>query len=339
MKAAVAESPGQLVVHEVPEPVVGDYDCLCAGLYGATCSGTDLHLLNGHLLFGIEFPTILGHESTGRVIECGPHVRNFQVGDLVTRIVNRPTPDLRVHWGGYAERGIVQDWRAMQEDGLAPEFAGIHWTLPPDFDPAASTMVITWRETFSFLTRIGVRPGDKVLVLGTGGNGLAFANHAATLLASVICVVGSPQRESAARAVGGTHFVSYREDDLVAAARSQGLGDFDLILDAVGKIGQLDRCLPLLRPRGTAAIYGIDDFGNVTVTPTKVAGGFTFANYGYFEGDTHEHVVRMIRLGLLDARNYLDLERVFPLDDIRSAFAAVRAREVIKALVKLSDAT
>jgi D-arabinose 1-dehydrogenase-like Zn-dependent alcohol dehydrogenase len=338
MKAAVAEEPGRLVVREVPEPVMGEYDCLCAGLYGATCSGTDLHLLNGHPLFGVEFPTILGHESIGRVLGCGPKVRSFRVGDVVTRLVNRATPDLRVHWGGYAERGLVQDWRAMQEDGVPPEFTpGTHWALPSDFEPAASTMVITWRETFSFLTRIGVEPGDKVLVMGTGGNGLAYANHAANLLAETVCVVGSPQREADARRVGATHFVSYREEDLVATARAQGLGDFDLVIDAVGKVGQLDRCLPLLRARGTAAIYGIDDYGNVTLTPTKVAGGFTFANYGYAEGDTHASIVKLIQRGLLDARNFCDLDRIFPLEEINAAFAAVKAREVIKAVVRLSD--
>ncbi len=338
MKAAVAEEPGRLVVREVPEPIMGDYDCLCAGLYGATCSGTDLHLLNAHPLFGVEYPTILGHESIGRVMACGPKVRHFRVGDLVTRLTNRATPDLRVHWGAYAERGLVQDWRAMQEDGLTPELAlGFQWTLPPDFDPAASTMIITWRETFSFITRIGVKPGDKVLIIGTGGNALSFANHAANLLAETICVIGSPRREQNAAQVGATHFVSYTVDDPVAAARAQGLGDFDLIIDGVGKVGQLDRCLPLLRARGTMAIYGIDDYGKVTVSPTKAAGGFTFASYGYAEGEAHGHIVKLIRRGLLDARNFCDLDRIFPLADINAALAAVRNREVVKAVVKLSD--
>jgi D-arabinose 1-dehydrogenase-like Zn-dependent alcohol dehydrogenase len=337
MRAAVAEAPGTLVVRDVPEPVMGDYDCLCEGLFGATCSGTDLHLLNGHPLFGVQYPTILGHESIGRVLACGPRVRNFAVGDLVTRLVNRATPGLQVHWGGYAERGLVQDWRAMQEDGVIPEFTpGIHWTLPPDFDPAAATMVITWRETFSFLTRIGVRPGDRVLVIGSGGNGLAFANHVSNLLADAVCVVGSPSREGAGRQVGATHFVSYHVADPVAAVRAQGLGEFDLILDAVGKVGGLDRCLPLLRPRGTAAIYGIDDFGRVTLTPTKVAGGFTFASYGYAEGDTHPQIITLIRRGLLQAGHYCDLGRIFPLEDLPAALAAVRNREVIKAVVRLS---
>lgn len=338
MLAAVAEEPGRLVVREVPEPVMGPYDCLCQGLYGATCSGTDLHLLYNHPLFGVKYPTILGHESIGRVIACGPKVRNFRVGDLVTRLVNRETADLRVHWGGYAERGLVQDWRAMQEDGVPPEFTpGIHWALPPDFDPAASTMVITWRETLSFISRIGVEAGSKVLVIGTGGNGLAFANHARNLGAACVCVVGSARRREAATAVGATHFLDYQTEDLATAARSQDLADFDLIIDAVGKVGQLDRCLPLLRPRGTATIYGVDDFGKVTINPTRVNGGFTFANYHYAEGEAHEAVVGFIEGGLLQARHYCDLDHIYPLAETAAALEAVQRREVIKAVVRLSE--
>ena len=34
----------------------------------------------------IQYPTILGHESVGRVIEVGKKVKNFHCGDLVTRV-------------------------------------------------------------------------------------------------------------------------------------------------------------------------------------------------------------------------------------------------------------
>lgn len=337
MLAAVAEEPGRLVVREVPEPAIGPYDCLCDGLYGATCSGTDLHLLHDHPLFGVQYPTVLGHESIGRVTACGPKVRDFQVGDLVTRLVNRETAGLRVHWGGYAERGLVQDWQAMAEDGVAAEFTpGVHWALPPDFDPAASTMIITWRETFSFISRIGVGAGSKVLVIGTGGNGLAFANHAHNLGADRICVVGSGSRRTAAQVVGATDFLDYRVDDLAGVAKAEALDDFDLIIDAVGKVGQLDRCLPLLRPRGTAAIYGVDDFGQVTINPTRVSGGFTFANYNYAEGEAHAAVVDFVERGLLQARHYCDLDHVYPLAETAAALEAVQRREVIKAVVCLS---
>lgn len=336
MKAAVVEAVDQLVVREVPEPEMGDYDCLCQGLYGATCSGTDLHLMKAHPLFNVKFPFILGHESVGRVLEVGPKVRNFRVGDLVTRIINRPNDDVDVRWGGFADRGLITDHLAMVADGEAAVVPSIHRVLPPEFDPAGATMIITWRETFSFYSRLKVPVGAKVLVMGSGGNGLSFAAHAANLLAGTVAMAGSAIREQDARKIGVTDYLDYRSEDLVGAAKALRLDQFDFIVDAVGKVGQLDRVLPLLKAGGTAAIYGVDDFGKVTITPQKVAGSFTFASPGYAEGEGHEPIIKLMEQGRLNAAHFCDLERIYSLEDINQAFDAIRNRQAIKAVVKLS---
>jgi len=340
MKAAVVEKPGELVVRDVPEPVVGDYDCLCDMLYGATCSGTDLHLIAGHPMpFEVSYPTILGHESVGRVVEVGRKVENFKVGDLVTRVINRPSEDLDCHWGGFAERGLINDHEALKKTGVTIGFSeGIHQVLPESFDPAGSTMIITWRETLSFISRIGVSAGAEVLIIGSGANGLSFANHAANMSASKIVMIGSPKRRKDALQVGVTDYLRYDDDHFVGGARERGLDQFDLIIDAVGKVGQLDRALPLLRPGGVVAIYGVDDHGKITINPTNARGTFTYANHGYNEGEAHQTVVELIEKGLLRAENYCDLHRIYELGEITSAFEAIKRREMIKAVIKLSPA-
>ncbi|HEY3341794.1 MAG TPA: alcohol dehydrogenase catalytic domain-containing protein, partial [Anaerolineae bacterium] len=68
MKAAIVQQPGTLVVSDIPQPQVSDYDALCEMLYGATCTGTDQHLIAGHFPWPVHYPTILGHESIGKVI-------------------------------------------------------------------------------------------------------------------------------------------------------------------------------------------------------------------------------------------------------------------------------
>ena len=65
MKAAIIERPGVLTVKEIPMPEVGEYDALCDLLYGATCTGTDQHLIVGRFPWPVQYPTILGHESVG----------------------------------------------------------------------------------------------------------------------------------------------------------------------------------------------------------------------------------------------------------------------------------
>ena len=87
-------------------------------------------------------------------------------------------------WGGFAKIGIARDHQAMREDGL-PEQEWcpyrIHQIVPARIDPAGAPMIITWRETLTYLTGAGARPGDDRLIIGSGGTGIAFAAHVANL--------------------------------------------------------------------------------------------------------------------------------------------------------------
>ena len=342
MKAAVVEEPGVLVVREVPEPTRGPYDALCDILYCATCTSTDKHIIEGHFPFGMEYPAILGHESIGRVKEVGAKVRNFKLGDHVTRAGATPHPEVGLHvgWGGFAERGIVRDYQAMEAEEVANDgfpFYRMNQVMPPDLDPADATIVINWRETWSYLSRMRARYGSKVLVLGTGGVGLSFVNHAHNLLAEQVVVVGNPARFDLARRLGATDCFDYHTEDLAQALGADYEAGFDFIIDAVGKIGQLDRVLPLVKVGGTVTLYGVDDYFSVTITPTLARGTFTFASEGYAEWEATDAVLRMIREGRLEAKNFYDPQRIFPLDQINEAFAATRQREMVKAVVRCSE--
>jgi threonine dehydrogenase-like Zn-dependent dehydrogenase len=338
MKAALLEKLGELTVRELPDPIPGDYDCLCELLYGATCSGTDMHLISGRLNWAIDVaPSIIGHESVGRVLEVGAKVRNFKVGDLISRV---GAPGLEgshtATWGGFATRGIACDHVAMAEDG-AGSGDTTNQLIPADFDPRICTMIITWRETFSYISRMGVGKGDRVLVIGSGGNGLSYATHAKNLGASEVVMIGNGERASFGEKIGVSAFLDYRADDLaeqLAAVKGDG---FDFVIDAVGKVTMTDLALSALRSGGTLGIYGIDDMGKIRLDPGKGPGTFTFFEGGYDEAEAHDAVIAFIQDGKLDASLWMDLDDVYSLDDINDAFQAVVDRKHIKMLVKLSD--
>lgn len=346
MKAAIVERPGVLTVRDVPVPQIGEYDALCMLLYGATCTGTDQHLISGRFPWQLNYPTILGHESIGQVVAVGDKVRNFHVGDLVTRVGTPAPPNsgLDVNWGGYAEYGIAKDHWAMRDDGLPQNVWSayrINQRLPADFDPAAATMIITWRETLSYLTRIlALLPADKhksILIVGSGGNGLAYAGHASNLGFETVAMLGSAIRETVARAIGATAYYNYRDDNAMAAMKSANPSGYDVIIDAVGQAAQLDNALPLLSADGMVGIYGIDEWGKCTLNPTRARGTFTFYNGGYDEAETHEQVVQYIQQDKLSAKHWLDLDHPYALEDINQAFEALHARKMIKAVVRLTD--
>jgi 2-desacetyl-2-hydroxyethyl bacteriochlorophyllide A dehydrogenase len=329
-----------LVVRDVPEPRPGEYDALCQLEFGATCSGTDLHLIHGRFPWPVAYPTVIGHESVGRVVEVGRRVRNLSVGDLVARVGTPASEDVEAHWGGFAEYGIARDHRAAMEDGRpAHEWHGyrINEVIPPAIAPEAAPMIITWRETLSYITRMGIAAGRSVLVLGSGGNGLAFAAHASHIGAVEVAVVGAGPREGQARLAGATQYLDYRKPGLheaLSALRSQG---FDFIIDAVGKAAALDSVLPHLADQGTVGIYGIDDHGRCSLNPTRARGSFRVYQGGYDEAETHDAVVVRILDGRLDARTWLDTTGPFDLSDIGDAFEAVSRRRCVKALVRLGS--
>lgn len=343
MKAAVIERPGVMNVREVPDPVAGEYDCVCQMLYGATCSATDLHMIEGALPFPIPYPTIFGHESVGRIIRVGKRVRHLKVGDLISRVGARDYPDgsLHANWGGFAQLGIARDHRAMREDNCSKadwDGCRVHQVIPAGIDPRAACMIITWRETLSYALRRGVGSGMRVLVIGSGGNGLAFAAHARNLGAAQVALIGSPAREQEGLRAGAGHYLSYRSEKLAEELAAICPDGFDVILDSVGKSGAVNAVLGTLKSGGLVAVYGIDDFDSYGINPLKARGLVRMHGCGdYDEEEAHEMVVRFIREKKLEAEIWLDLEHPFALADIADAMAAVRDRRLVKALVKLSD--
>src|SRR5690606_29749393 len=110
---------------------------------------------------------------------------------------------------------------------------------PPQTNPAAATMTITWRETGSYVRRMGIGAGAAGLVLGSGGNGLALAAHAANSGAHTV-MLGSASRHPQAQRVGVAQLIDYRADDGASQLTGIQPAGFDFVIDAVGKQAVLE---------------------------------------------------------------------------------------------------
>ena len=196
-------------------------------------------------------------------------------------------------------------------------------------------MIITWRETFSYITRMGVGGGASLLLIGSGGNGLSFAAHGANLGCSHIVIIGNPQREKVGQAAGATDYFSYNAEDVHTAIRETYPQSFDFIIDTVGKQGVLDAALGHVKDGGTVGIYGVDDYGSCMLNPVNAGGSFTYSGRGYDEAEVHDQVVAFMQQGKLDASLWLGLENPFRLKEINQAFTAVEQRKFVKALVRI----
>ena len=159
MKAFLMETAGSATIAEVGDPVAGDYEAEVEMVVCGICNSTDRMLRAGTFAPGVSYPSILGHESVGRITAVGRHVRYLEPGQLVTRCsaYGWDNPPIRMHWGGFAERGVVRDVRAWKEDhpGKQPADNFPHIVFDAEHSPEDIALSISLSETWSIAAEAG----------------------------------------------------------------------------------------------------------------------------------------------------------------------------------------
>ena len=87
MKTLIPQEPNRLVLDKckVPKPVPGE---VLIRIVAASICHTDFVAIHGQL-DGCKYPTVLGHEFSGIVEECGEGVTNVAKGDGVTSLTRK----------------------------------------------------------------------------------------------------------------------------------------------------------------------------------------------------------------------------------------------------------
>ncbi len=344
MKAAVVESPGILKVKDIPEPDAGPYQALVEILACATCNNTDRKLIAGTLSKDFaNFPGILGHESIGRVVETGEKVRNYKIGDLVIRPAavypGDKLGDYYSIFGGFAEMGIITDYRADIEDNGKSEKDFTLWhlyqqTIPKEFDPVDSTMIITLREVLDWSGRFGLNSKSSLIILGSGPVAMVFVSIARILGVKPVIMVGlRDERLALAKKLNADLVInSIRENvkDKVMEY-TKGLGATHII-EAVGKNELINEAYSYLSDGGKIGIYGAGPSG-FNISWEDAPPTWTLTHILQDERDSHDQIVKLIGSGTIDQKNYYS--HILELDEINKALELLDKRQALKVVIKI----
>lgn len=150
----------------------------------------------------------LGLDVAGQVEAVGPAVTRFKPGDDVFG-------DLTQHgFGAFAE------YACAPESAFAPKPSGL------TFEEAATVPQAAVMALQGLRGKKQIRPGDKVLINGAGGNIGPFAVQIAKAFGAEVTGVDSTDKQDLLRSIGADHVIDFTQMDYV-----DGGLRFDWILD------------------------------------------------------------------------------------------------------------
>jgi threonine dehydrogenase-like Zn-dependent dehydrogenase len=337
MKAAIVSEKNRLEVVDIPMPQVGAYDCLVKIDACAICTGTDSSIISGTFPWPQKYPFVLGHESTGIIIEIGEKVRNFKIGQRVTRpaavMAGEERDGLSGQWGGYAQYGMVRDVEAALMDGV--EANGMlkisRVPLSDGVDPISAALSVNQREILSVVRRIELNAESKVLVIGTGYNGLLFSLFCKHYGAGRVVVIGNPVFASLAQwRYRADAFVDYRDPQARLFAMNLA-GTPTHVIDAVGTTESVNFAQTLLSEQTAFGCYGVHNFNETAAARDGIAQSHPQINMSTDEPNTVDEWHTLWKQGFFDQL----YDRVMPLEQIGDAFASLARREVVKIVLEI----
>ena len=208
MKVAVLHGPGDLRLDDAQRPVAGPKDIVVKVVSAGIC-GTDLHFRSMGPRF--DAPMALGHEFAGEVVEAGPEVASYKVGDRVAYNSNNSPADM----GRGGECGGFSHYVALREvDGQVQALCKV-----PDnvsYDHAA--LVEPLSVAAHAVNRADPKPGESVAIFGVGPIGLGIV--VALRMKGIEDIVAfdlSPLRRERALALGARAAFDPRETPPVEA--------------------------------------------------------------------------------------------------------------------------
>jgi uncharacterized zinc-type alcohol dehydrogenase-like protein len=218
---------------------------------------SDLSMVRNEWGFS-EYPLVPGHEVVGKVAQAGSAVPNLAVGRTVgLGWFSRSCLHCAPCMSGDHNLCETREQTIVGRYGGFADKVRCHWSwaipLPDGLDlQSAGPLFCGGVTVFNPLIQSGVRPTDRVGVVGIGGLGhlaLQFCNKWGC---EVTAFTSSPAKAEEARGFGAHHVV----DSLSEAALEAIAGTLDFLLVTVAVPLDWQLYLGALKPRGTLHIVG-----------------------------------------------------------------------------------
>ena len=347
-RAAVLDKPkGTFAVEDYEVPAPGPGQFLLRTELSGTCA-TDTHIYLGEVP-GIPYPIVMGHEFVGVIQRLGSGVTEDAEGKPVKlgdRVVPMPATPCGVCYECVVDPGPVVNCPNYDVTGFTNnderKLAGgwsevIHFQNPrtrffkTELPPEIAVLAEPFSTSVHGVQRVGILPGDSVLIQGSGTVGLLAIAAAITHGATRVIVIGGPTRRlEVARAFGADVTIDIGEvtdpEERVRLVREATVGSrgVDVAIEGAGVPAAVIEGIRCLRNGGRYLEVGhFADVGTIPLNPNRhlLANNITLAGSS---GYGPLHFLQSLRL----------LERrAFPYETLLThRLPLSRARDAVMAL-------
>ncbi len=327
---------------------------------------TDAYTLSGADPEGI-FPSILGHEGAGVVVEVGSEVKTLRPGDHVIPLY---VPECRAcDYCLSGKTNLCQAVRATQGRGLMPDetsrfsigketlyhYMGTSTFAQYTVVPEIALAKIRQDAPFDKVCYIGcgvttgigavvntakVEPGANVVVFGLGGIGLNVLQGCRMVGADkIIGVDVNPARRELAERFGMTHFVNPTEvrEDLVAYLVDLTGGGADYTFECIGNVDVMRQALECCHKGwGQSIIIGVAGAGEeIRTRPFQLVTGRVWRGTAFGGARGRTDVPKIVDW-YMDGKIRIDelITHKMPLDKINDAFDLMHEGKSIRSVVE-----
>ena len=275
---------------------------------------SDMSMINNEWGFS-SYPMVPGHEAVGKIVTVGSAVKHLKVGQTVgigwnAKSCMHCSPCLTgsqqrcqtgvptiISKGGFADRIYVQDIWAVP--------------LPDDMDAkSAGPLFCGGITVFAPMVNFGLKPTDRIAVIGIGGLGHLAVQFARAWGCEVTAFTTSMYKEQELRDLGAHHIANSRDADAMKALS----GKFDFILSTVNVNLDWPTYLLTLRADGQLITVGAVDKPMGIPAFSLISGG---KSVGGSDTGSPEMVARMLEF--CTRHDIKPMVEYFPMEKVNDA--------------------
>jgi L-iditol 2-dehydrogenase len=330
-----APEKGSVEIREIEKPTIGDEDVLLEVANVGVC-GSDLHQWTADHSWPVNYPVVLGHEFGGHIVETGNKVTGWKEGDRVVSEtaavidVNNPMSRVGLYNLDPSRKGFGYGVNGAMTRFVRVPARCLH-KIPDHIPFEHACLTEPCCVAYSAVVEnTGIKPGDRVVVLGPGTIGILCA-AVARLCGAQVAIVGleaDKHRLDIARQYGCETIIGDATD---WAFKRDGLGA-DCVIDAAGSSITLKIAMHLVRPNGkiTKVGWGPQPLG-FSLDPL-VQKNITLQGSFSHDWPTWERVIALLASGQLDVKPIIG--GVWPITEWHTAFEKMHKGEIVKSVLK-----